>query len=227
MDIHIPQHCSQEWDKMKPTEKGRFCDVCSTFVVDFSKMTREEILDYKTKTEGKFCARISTYQLTASSIQQTNIYLYQLKTIKKELGNSFNYLYLQGYIIDNQVKGIKNAQVDIIVLKNRQKQQNDKLSTYTDCNGKFSFYLPIAITYEQYNEKRNILNRKSKCSVMITKEGFEKYITDIEIQCRTNQFIKLNTPLTLRTSNIKKNSIETMYGLVFQDIDPYILTKTE
>ena len=46
MKINIPKPCSENWDKMSPKEKGRYCLSCNKVVVDFTEMTIEEIHEY-------------------------------------------------------------------------------------------------------------------------------------------------------------------------------------
>lgn len=41
--ISIPDPCNQNWNQMLPNEKGRYCDTCKLTVVDFTKMSNEEI----------------------------------------------------------------------------------------------------------------------------------------------------------------------------------------
>ncbi|MFZ5553518.1 MAG: T9SS type A sorting domain-containing protein [Bacteroidota bacterium] len=55
--IHIPEPCHENWDKMTPVEKGRFCKVCSKEVVDFTNKKREEIISILENTSGNTCGR--------------------------------------------------------------------------------------------------------------------------------------------------------------------------
>lgn len=41
--VRIPEPCHEDWNKMKPEEKGRFCNSCSKTVIDFSNKTDNEI----------------------------------------------------------------------------------------------------------------------------------------------------------------------------------------
>ena len=36
-NLTIPNPCHQDWDKMTPNTKGRFCQSCSKTVIDFTK----------------------------------------------------------------------------------------------------------------------------------------------------------------------------------------------
>ena len=68
--ISIPKPCHEDWSKMTPNEKGRFCQSCSKTVVDFSKMNVEEIQDYihKNKNE-RICGHINQNQLNAINLK--------------------------------------------------------------------------------------------------------------------------------------------------------------
>ena len=63
MKVSIKNPCHEDWDKMNPTEKGRFCKSCETEVVDFTKMTKSEIKDYFVKSTSEICARIEDDKL--------------------------------------------------------------------------------------------------------------------------------------------------------------------
>jgi len=44
--IEIKRPCNVNLDLMNSNEKGKFCAVCQTFVIDFSNKSVEEITDY-------------------------------------------------------------------------------------------------------------------------------------------------------------------------------------
>ncbi len=61
--LRVPNPCSQEWNKMTPQEKGRFCVSCNKTVVDFTKMKNEEILSYLKNQPGKTCGYFLPHQV--------------------------------------------------------------------------------------------------------------------------------------------------------------------
>jgi hypothetical protein len=63
MKITIPNPCSEDWQTMTATEKGRFCAVCQKCVVDFTTMTDAEIIRYLDGQKGKTCGRFTKEQL--------------------------------------------------------------------------------------------------------------------------------------------------------------------
>lgn len=61
--IKIENPCSQDWDKMTESEKGKFCGECSRHLVDFSVMTDAEIIKHIEKSNGNVCGRFNAHQL--------------------------------------------------------------------------------------------------------------------------------------------------------------------
>lgn len=63
MKLSIKEPCDEKWDNMTPTKKGRFCGVCETEVVDFTKMDKQEITSYFINSKKKICCRIEDTKL--------------------------------------------------------------------------------------------------------------------------------------------------------------------
>lgn len=62
--IRVPEPCNEDWNKMSPNEKGRFCASCATSVVDFSKMSDEELKVFLINNKGqKTCGHFKQSQL--------------------------------------------------------------------------------------------------------------------------------------------------------------------
>lgn len=61
--LQIFNPCNENWDKMTPVQRGRFCDHCATPVMDFSVMTDQEILKTLAAANGSVCGRIHKDQL--------------------------------------------------------------------------------------------------------------------------------------------------------------------
>lgn len=82
MHFHIPKPCHQKWDEMTPDEKGRYCKACNKTVVDFTKMTDDEVLSYFTQHQGqKVCGKVHKSQLAQNEVEIS----IPLSTIKKGL----------------------------------------------------------------------------------------------------------------------------------------------
>jgi TonB-dependent SusC/RagA subfamily outer membrane receptor len=62
--LSIPEPCHESWQKMSPTEQGRFCNACAKEVIDFSSMTDQQVLNYfTTASNEKICGRVLSTQL--------------------------------------------------------------------------------------------------------------------------------------------------------------------
>ena len=57
--IKIAKPCNEDWNKMSKNKLGRHCQLCDKTVVDFTKMSSEEIRDYLSKKgKQRICGRI-------------------------------------------------------------------------------------------------------------------------------------------------------------------------
>ena len=67
VQLNIPQPCHENWDKMTPSQQGRFCSACAKEVVDFTTMSDTEVLHYfLDKKNEKVCGRMYPDQLNRS-----------------------------------------------------------------------------------------------------------------------------------------------------------------
>jgi hypothetical protein len=63
ISIAIQKPCAEKWEAFSPTPDGRFCSSCSKIVVDFTRMTDEEILRYFIAESTQTCGRFRSDQL--------------------------------------------------------------------------------------------------------------------------------------------------------------------
>ena len=62
--LHIPKPCHENWHNMTPKEQGRYCGSCEKIVIDFTKMSDKELLNYFTKAAGQpVCGHFANDQL--------------------------------------------------------------------------------------------------------------------------------------------------------------------
>lgn len=61
--ISIPKPCHEDWDKMTDTEKGKFCNACQKNVVDFTRLSEQEIIKLIEKSSTGICGRAYNNQL--------------------------------------------------------------------------------------------------------------------------------------------------------------------
>jgi Gram-negative bacterial TonB protein C-terminal len=68
--ISIPKPCHEDWSKMSPNEKGRFCQSCSKSVIDFTEMPQQSIEKYLNNNGDKrICGRFKVSQLDQIRIE--------------------------------------------------------------------------------------------------------------------------------------------------------------
>jgi hypothetical protein len=71
MKYAIPQPCQEDWNKMTPTLQGAFCSSCQKTVIDFTKLSDDEVLNYLNENiHNKICGRIEVKQL-----ERINLYV--------------------------------------------------------------------------------------------------------------------------------------------------------
>src|ERR1700755_171637 len=64
IQLNIPTPCHEDWEKMTPVEKGKFCGSCQKEVVDFTNMNDAQLVAFfKKPTTGSVCGRFMTDQL--------------------------------------------------------------------------------------------------------------------------------------------------------------------
>jgi hypothetical protein len=61
--FYIPEPCHESWNKMSTTEKGRYCQVCTKEVVDFTSKSQPEIVNILQQSQGNTCGRFKISQL--------------------------------------------------------------------------------------------------------------------------------------------------------------------
>lgn len=62
--ITIPQPCHENWAQMTLAAQGRYCAACDKIVVDFTRMTDAEVVNWLQRPlAGRTCGRFATRQL--------------------------------------------------------------------------------------------------------------------------------------------------------------------
>ncbi|MCW3082694.1 MAG: hypothetical protein JWP12_60 [Bacteroidetes bacterium] len=71
-NIRLKFNCNQDWEAMKVTACGRYCDVCNKEVIDFTTRSRKE---FQALTAGKtdLCGRFAAEQIDLSLIKPITI----------------------------------------------------------------------------------------------------------------------------------------------------------
>lgn len=64
--LNIPNPCGQKWQEMLPTQQGKICSNCATEVIDFTKLSNDELRVWFSKSNGeRVCGNFHQFQLEA------------------------------------------------------------------------------------------------------------------------------------------------------------------
>jgi hypothetical protein len=80
--INVASPCSADWDSMIGNEQARFCQHCSLFVHDLSKITRKDVVKLVASSKGKLCIR---YYRRLDGVVHTATHAQPLTQIKRRL----------------------------------------------------------------------------------------------------------------------------------------------
>lgn len=214
--ISIPEPCHEEWNKMIPNEKGRFCESCSKTVVDFTTMLPDDIKYYFLENRGKsICGRMKQSQLDSIVIQIPSRVLYSQT-------NYQHYFLLSLFVV-------MGTTLFSCADKNGNKQKIDKIEIVEDTNNvetsdvksidsnkipKIKFSKPISILCGEITK-----NKESKVDIevagnnsnVVSKEEDIIYYGGIGMEVKAEfvggvdkfySFIKQNYRLPQNTENL-------------------------
>ena len=100
IQISIPEPCNENWLKMTPIEKGKFCDSCQKKVYDFTSATDREIIQAYNKDQN-LCGRFLNTQLDRAILlpkEKSKIWLATTSAIISFIGFGTNEAFAQGNI---------------------------------------------------------------------------------------------------------------------------------
>lgn len=154
MKLNIHKPCTENWDHMQSSLHGKFCDICSKHVVDFTEKTEQEVQDIFNQANGKeVCGKlpVSFSKIATGVILITNLTFSQAQTTAHTFvtteQNTSHLTMLSGKLIfKNSKKEIPNAEVIFI-------HKTQYIKTLTDENGYFSLEIPSDLI-----SKRNVLS---------------------------------------------------------------------
>ncbi|MTI25520.1 carboxypeptidase-like regulatory domain-containing protein [Fulvivirga kasyanovii] len=63
LSLSVSKPCSEKWDSFSPTATGGFCSSCSKNVIDFTKMSDAEVIEYFKSASSNTCGRFRKDQL--------------------------------------------------------------------------------------------------------------------------------------------------------------------
>lgn len=63
IQLSIPTPCHENWESMKPEDRGRFCGACQKTVIDFTTMSDRQLAEFFKKPAVSACGRFHSDQL--------------------------------------------------------------------------------------------------------------------------------------------------------------------
>jgi len=163
--ISIPEGCSQSWKQMTPTNQGRHCEQCCKSVIDFTKMTNGQIIDYMS-VKNNVCGRFGAGQIDSvnNQLDITDKTGFQWKILVTSLtfAGLFSFTKLNAkpthtlglHFVVNANKESKLTKDTLLRRTSKEKQQlkrarqllqvkGTKTTSLVDDNGEFILGLPV------------------------------------------------------------------------------------
>jgi hypothetical protein len=72
VSLSIPRPCAESWNNFTPAPEGGFCGSCQKTVIDFTRMSDRQILDYLAKKKAHTCGRFRADQLKTYTFPEPN-----------------------------------------------------------------------------------------------------------------------------------------------------------
>lgn len=195
--LSIPTPCDENWDKMTPTEKGRFCQVCNKNVFDFTAYSDHQLLDY-IKNNGNICGRLNSTQLNRPIISYQNSpgLLTRASTILAFMSSS---LAVFSQNTEKPNTEVKTILVEPEVHQNEQSNPKDSSDVFISGKVKDSHGEPLPFAkvlvlgnyrYRQLTDENGdfILTFKAAdepLKIQISYTGYQTKVIDVEMKYRS------------------------------------------
>lgn len=63
LELSIDSPCSENWANMLVTTKGAFCQQCQKEVIDFTKFSDDQIIEFVNNYKGSVCGKLKNSQI--------------------------------------------------------------------------------------------------------------------------------------------------------------------
>ncbi|WP_024479325.1 carboxypeptidase-like regulatory domain-containing protein [Cellulophaga baltica] len=73
ISVSVKKPCSEKFSTFRTTDKGGFCGSCEKEVIDFTTMSKSEILNYLCTATNSTCGRFKTSQLNDLQMANSNV----------------------------------------------------------------------------------------------------------------------------------------------------------
>lgn len=132
IQIQIDKPCTEDFKTFKKTDKGGFCNSCKKTVVDFTKMSDQEILNYFSTEKSKTCGLFLESQLKSYSNPSSTLNKSKSSAFTSSV---FGISLLSILSFTNGFSQEKTSKNEIIKVENGTNKQDSDLA---DLNEKFT-----------------------------------------------------------------------------------------
>lgn len=190
LQISIPKPCTEDWQAMGDNNSGKHCLVCQKNVIDFSRMSNNEIIHYFENYKGTTCGRFTQKQL-ANPIINTNI-----PRLKNQWAWTFSTLFItmmtnsqtplrfestkistpsvsklkkenHNLLVENQLHGIVLDENNKPIVGASLVLKNTKVSILTNIDGQFEIKIPAYVIKDSSFEIDIFHAQFENCSLKI------------------------------------------------------------
>ncbi|MGB5943094.1 MAG: carboxypeptidase-like regulatory domain-containing protein [Leeuwenhoekiella sp.] len=211
-EVNIPEPCAEDWSKMTPMERGRYCDSCEKEVLDFTNFSQREIA-LRIKNGENICGRFRKDQLERPYFlpEENSLKSWKLvaaftsllgfcspalaqhssdevKTVKSTEGFIEDDSLQNKYLKDSITISGKVMEQEIPLPGAAITLEGTQLGANTDFDGNFSLIVPS-----------HLLEHKDTSKLIISYVGFETK----EYCLMTNRPKDLTVNMYLETGNLK------------------------
>jgi hypothetical protein len=212
--LQIPEPCHEDWNKMNPGDKGRFCDSCQKTVHDFTGMSDMQLIAFfKKPSTGSVCGRFYNDQLERDfEIPRKRIpwlkYFFQL-TIPVFLTGLKSYSQGKPFIKEKNDSSVcTNINSDEIFVMGQRAipvVKNEIFGRVVDENGKGIPYASITVKGSKEGVmcdstgffQLEISTYEKKATLIVSSIGYSEQERQIELKKTDSVEIALSTNATL------------------------------
>ena len=192
ISLAIDKPCSEKFQNFKKTNAGGFCNSCSKEVVDFTKMSSNEIIAYLKKNQSFTCGVFNKTQLSNTLEKETQKNKWQFSALASVGFSILSLFSVDAILAQKKQNNIEIKQVKTpITVKGIVSEKSDPLhgvnillqgtniGTETDFDGKFTF--PIIL------KKGDVLifsylGFETKKVTIDAKNGLQKVTLDVKFE---------------------------------------------
>ncbi|MEE9407014.1 MAG: carboxypeptidase-like regulatory domain-containing protein [Polaribacter sp.] len=191
ISLEVKTPCTENFNSFQKTAKGGFCNSCSKEVIDFSKLTSQEIISYfKKNTGAKTCGKFNKNQFENLSNKNT---LNKKLSFFSGIGLACLSLFTFGSIqaqqkpISKQIKQLAEDKIIKGIVSDETEAlpgvsillQGTRIGTETDFDGKFTFPKKLKngdvliFSYLGYETKKVAINSKNSKENIVLNVKFD------------------------------------------------------